>query len=111
MKSPGEKSNTPPFFTILGPDFVARKYPFTGDFGNTHAVPPTPEWGGGGPGLTAPYNYASGVVPFQAEPLLTWSAASPTSSNTLLEMLHILYSSYSRPIRREFVECMRHKRF
>ena len=41
MKSPGEKSNTPPFFTILGPDFVARKYPFTGDFGNTHAVPPT----------------------------------------------------------------------
>ena len=49
MKSPGEKSNTPPFFTILGPDFVARKYPFTGDFGNsTHAVPPTPEWGGGG---------------------------------------------------------------
>ena len=48
MKSPGEKSNTPPFFTILGPDFVARKYPFTGDFGNTHAVPPTPEWGWGG---------------------------------------------------------------
>ena len=26
-KSPGEKSNTPLFFTILGPDFVARKVP------------------------------------------------------------------------------------
>ena len=27
---------------------VREKYPFTGHFGNTHAVPPTPEWGGGG---------------------------------------------------------------
>ena len=27
-----------------------EKYPFTGDFGNTHAVPLTPEWGGGGGG-------------------------------------------------------------
>ena len=25
-----------------------EKYPITGDLGNTHAVPPTPEWGGGG---------------------------------------------------------------
>ena len=40
------------FVTILGPDFVARKvYPFTGELGNTHAVPPTPDWGGGGRGV------------------------------------------------------------
>ena len=27
---------------------MREKYPFTGHFGNTHAVIPTPEWGGGG---------------------------------------------------------------
>ena len=27
---------------------MREKYPFTGDLGNTHAVIPTPEWGGGG---------------------------------------------------------------
>ena len=29
---------------------MREKYPFTGHFGNTHAVIPTPEWGGGGAG-------------------------------------------------------------
>ena len=29
---------------------MREKYPFTGHFGNTHAVIPTPEWGGGGGG-------------------------------------------------------------
>ena len=31
------------------------------------------------------YSYAYGVVPLQAEPLLTWSGASPTSIITLTE--------------------------
>ena len=47
-KSPGEKSNTPLFLQFSGRTLSHEKYPFTGDFGNTHAVPPTPEWGGGG---------------------------------------------------------------
>ena len=45
------KSQIPPFFFFLqfsGRTLSHEKYPFTGDFGNTHAVPPTPEWGGGG---------------------------------------------------------------
>ena len=29
---------------------MRETYPFTGHFGNTHAVIPTPEWGGGGAG-------------------------------------------------------------
>ena len=50
-KSPGEMSNTPLFFIqFSGRTLSHKKYPFTGDFGNTHAVPPTPEWGGGGGG-------------------------------------------------------------
>ena len=46
------KSQIPPFFYKLfsGRTLSHKKYPFTGDFGNTHAVPPTPEWGGGGGG-------------------------------------------------------------
>ena len=40
----------PPYLRT-GKQFSGRtlsreKYPFTGDLGNTHAVPPTPEWGG-----------------------------------------------------------------
>ena len=38
----------PPFFQFSGRTLSPEKYPFTRDFGNTHAVPPTPEWGGGG---------------------------------------------------------------
>ena len=40
----------PPFLQFSGRTLSHEKYPFTGDFGNTHAVPPTPEWGGGGGG-------------------------------------------------------------
>ena len=41
----------PPYLRT-GKQFSGRtlsreKYPFTGDLGNTHAVPPTPEWGAG----------------------------------------------------------------
>ena len=40
-------------------------------------------------GLYQPvYTYASGVVPLQAEPLLTWSGASPTSIIILSERSH-----------------------
>ena len=45
-KSPGEKSNTPLFLQFSGRTLSHKKYPFTGHFGNTHAVIPTPEWGG-----------------------------------------------------------------
>ena len=48
MKSPGEKSNTPLFLQFSGRTLSHEKYPFTGHFGNTHAVIPTSEWGGGG---------------------------------------------------------------
>ena len=77
-KSPGEKSNTPPFFTILGPDFVERKStPFPGDFRNSHAVPPTPEWGGGGvdedwssrPGVFKTYSGRLSLQLFQGKPV------------------------------------------
>ena len=34
------------------------------------------------------YSYASGVDPLQAEPLLTWSGANPTSIITLTERSH-----------------------
>ena len=47
-KSPGEKSNTPLFLQFSGRTLSHEKYPFTGHFGNTHAVIPTSEWGGGG---------------------------------------------------------------
>ena len=40
-KSPGEKSNTPLFLRISGRTLSHEKYPFTGHFGNTHAVIPT----------------------------------------------------------------------
>ena len=48
----GWKVKYPPFFFLQfsGRTLSLEKYPFTGDFGNTHAVPPTPEWGGGGGG-------------------------------------------------------------
>ena len=49
-KSPGEKSNTPLFLQFSGRTLSHEKYPFTGHFGNTHAVIPTSEWGGGGGG-------------------------------------------------------------
>ena len=45
-KSPGEKSNTPLFLQFSGRSLSQEKYPFTGHFGNTHAVIPTSEWGG-----------------------------------------------------------------
>ena len=44
----GWKVKYPPFLQFSGRTLSHEKYPFTGDFGNTHAVPPTPEWGGGG---------------------------------------------------------------
>ena len=47
-KSPGEKSNTPLFLQFSGRTLSHEKYPFTGHFGNTHAVIPTAEWGAGG---------------------------------------------------------------
>ena len=47
-KSPGEKSNTPLFLQFSGRTLSHEKYPFTGHFGNTHAVIPTSEWGGPG---------------------------------------------------------------
>ena len=47
-KSPGEKSNTPLFLQFSGRTLSHEKYPFTGHFGNTHAVIPTSEWGGRG---------------------------------------------------------------
>ena len=53
-KSPGEKSNTPLFFffTILGPDFVARKVPLYRRFWEHACGPSDPGvGGGGGPGL------------------------------------------------------------
>ena len=43
-KSPGWKIKYPPFLQLSGRTLSHEKYPFTGDFGNTHAVPP----GGGG---------------------------------------------------------------
>ena len=43
----GWKVKYPPFLQFSGRTLSHEKYPFTGDFGNTHAVPPTPEWGGG----------------------------------------------------------------
>ena len=46
-KSLGEKSNTPLFLQFSGRTLSHKKYPFTGHFGNTHAVISTPEWGGG----------------------------------------------------------------
>ena len=46
-KSPGEKSNTPPFLQFSGRTLSHEKYPFTGHFGNTHAVILTSEWGAG----------------------------------------------------------------
>ena len=45
-KSPGEKSNTSLFLQFSGRTLSHEKYPFTGHFGNTHAVIPTSEWGG-----------------------------------------------------------------
>ena len=36
------------FLCTTSRTLVREKYPFTGHFGNTHAVIPTPEWGGGG---------------------------------------------------------------
>ena len=45
-KSPGEKSNTPLFLQFSGRTLSHEKYPFTGHFGNTHAVISTSEWGG-----------------------------------------------------------------
>ena len=42
----GWKVKYPPFLQFSGQTLSHEKYPFTGDFGNTHAVPPTPEWGG-----------------------------------------------------------------
>ena len=47
-KSPGEKSNTPLFLQFSGRTLSHEKYPFTGHFGNTHAVISKPEWGGRG---------------------------------------------------------------
>ena len=68
-KSPGEKSNPPlfSFFSFLqfsGRTLSHEKHPFTGDFGNTHAVPPTTEWGGGGRARAPPppYSYATDNV-------------------------------------------------
>ena len=59
-KSPGEKSNNPPFLQYSRARTLSHeKYPFTGDFGNTHAVPPTPEWGGGGGGVLLSNRYHS----------------------------------------------------
>ena len=49
-KSPGKKSNTPLFLQCWRKTLSHEKYPFTGHFGNTHAVIPTSEWGGGGGG-------------------------------------------------------------
>ena len=46
-KSPGEKSNTPLFLQFSGRTLSHEKYPFTGHFGNTHAVISNPEWGPG----------------------------------------------------------------
>ena len=43
----GWKVKYPPFLQFSGRTLSHEKYPFTGDFGNTHAVLPTPEWGGG----------------------------------------------------------------
>ena len=43
----GWKVKYPPFLQFSGRTLSHEKHPFTGDFGNTHAVPPTPEWGGG----------------------------------------------------------------
>ena len=48
-KPPGEKSNTPLFFTILGPDFVARKAPLYWTFWQ-HACGHSDPWVGGGGG-------------------------------------------------------------
>ena len=42
------KFKYPPVLQFSGRTLSHEKYPFTGDFGNMHAVPPTPEWGGGG---------------------------------------------------------------
>ena len=39
-------SNTPLFLQFSGRTLSHEKYPFTGHFGNTHAVIPTPEWRG-----------------------------------------------------------------
>ena len=47
-KSPGEKSNTPLFFTILGLDFVARKVPLYRDILATRMRSFRPLSGGGG---------------------------------------------------------------
>ena len=44
----GWKVKYPPFLQFSGRTLSHEKYPFTGDFGNTHAVPLTPEWGGRG---------------------------------------------------------------
>ena len=54
-KSPDEKSNTPLFLQFSGQTLSHEKYPFTGHFGNTHAVIPTSVCvGGGGGGCTRP---------------------------------------------------------
>ena len=46
----GWKVKYPPFLQFSGQTLSHEKYPFTGDFGNTHAVPPDPRVGGGGGG-------------------------------------------------------------
>ena len=62
----GWKVKYPPFLQFSGRTLSHEKYPFTGDFGNTYAVPPTPEWGGGAGEVPSPfrsfaqnYNYKS----------------------------------------------------
>ena len=47
-KSPGESQIHPLFLHFSGRTLSHEKYPFTGHFGNTHAVISKPEWGGGG---------------------------------------------------------------
>ena len=64
----GWKVKYPPFLQFSGRTLSHEKYPFTGDFGNTHAVPPTPEWGGGGrAGKTPTSKYYSMYASEQVE--------------------------------------------
>ena len=61
-KSPGEKSNTPLFFTILGPDFVARKvYPLPDILATRMRSFRPLIWGGGGGGLWCPLPQVSRI--------------------------------------------------
>ena len=62
-KSPGEKSNTPLLLQFSGRTLSHEMYPFTGHFGNTHAVISKPEWGGGGPGYSVHIWFLVRLIP------------------------------------------------